>query len=634
MKPSLTRYTGPLLQICCKPASLGLLLLVCLLFISAGFLHGQNPATPPNTTPDQTAFKLYQQRAFLQALPLFEELYESARGSSFYPFYLQCLLETKDFKRAEKTVQQEIKKTPNQLRLQVDLGYVYLVSGKAAKAEKTFTDAIDELTKRQQETSPLAMAFRSRSLNAYAIRTYEKGRQVMKDPKAFSLEIAGIYEATGEFRKMADAFLDILAETPGQMSNIQSRLQFYLNQVPEPEHHAYLYKALLERVQKNPGNTEFSELYYWYCTGQGMYAEALQTALSLVKRRNEDGGRLLILARNCIQNNDFETAAKALSPIYMQGRSHPLYFQAAEELLKTRYMKIKNGSKAPQGEPQALQADIERLISEEGENMRTFELMRTLAQLLAYETGETEKGQAILQKTIQMRGMPPLNVAQGKMDLARMMVYTGNVWEAALLFGQIDNDLPSEAIGHEAKLEYARLMYQLGEYRWAKLHLEILRGAVNKLIANDAQELYLFIEDGLETDSTGSILALFGNADLYVIRKQYREALQTLDSAGMLFGMQWGQDHALLRKARIKQEASAFDQADTLFASVVRFYPESLVADDALYELGLLRIKVGNKPAEAAEAFEQLIIRYPDSYYALPARQHYQKIRNAIQRQP
>lgn len=630
MNPPLTRHTNILRPGCVEAASRVLLLLGSLLLWFAVDLHAQNPAT----TTDQTAFKLYQQRAYVQALPLFEELYESARGSSFYPFYLQCLLETKDFKKAEKTVQNEIKKTPNQLRLQVDLGYVYLVSGRAAKAEKTFNDAIDELSKRQQETSPLAMAFRSRSLNAYALKAYEKGRQVMKDPKAFGLEIAGIYEATGEFRKMTDAFLDILAETPGQLSNIQSRLQFYLNQVPEPEHHEFLYNTLLQRVQKNPDNTEFLELYYWYCTGQGMYAEALQTALSLVKRKNEDGGRLLILARNCIQNNDFETATRALNPIYSQGRTHPLYFQAAEELLKTRYLKIKNGTNADRNEPRALQADLEQIIREEGENMRTFELMRTLAQLLTYETGDAEKGQAILRKTISMRGMPPMNVAQGKMDLAHMMVYTGNVWEAALLFGQVDNDLPNEAIGHEAKLEYARLMYQLREYRWARLHLEILRGAVNKLIANDAQELYLFIQDGLETDTTGSILDLFGNADLYVIRKQYGEALQTLDSAGMLFGAQWGQDHALLRKARIKVKKAEYEQADTLFARVSRFYPESLVADDALYELGLLRLNITANPAAAAEALEQLIIRYPDSYYALPARQQYQKIRHAIQRKP
>ena len=113
----LTRHTIILWPSCGKTASRFLLLFGSLLFWFAVDLYAQNPAT----TTDQTAFKLYQQRAYVQALPLFEELYESARGSSFYPFYLQCLLETKDFKKAEKTVQNEIKKTPNQLRLQVDL---------------------------------------------------------------------------------------------------------------------------------------------------------------------------------------------------------------------------------------------------------------------------------------------------------------------------------------------------------------------------------------------------------------------------------------------------------------------------------------------------------------------------------
>ncbi|MGC8866129.1 MAG: tetratricopeptide repeat protein [Bacteroidales bacterium] len=579
---------------------------------------------PPSK--QQTAFQFYQQRDFKSALPLFQELYESAQGSSMYPYYLQCLIETKNFNQAEEVVKKELKKTPSQQRLEVDLGYVYLMSGKNEKAQRTFENAIRSVDKNPQAASPLGMAFRAYSLNEYALRVYMKAREVMKDPNAFALEIAGIYEATGDFRKMTDAFMDILTTTPGQMANLQARLQFYLSQLPEPENQEYLWNTLRDRAKKNPSAIVFQEMLYWYATQQRKYDEAIEVALKLIKQNNEDGSRLLSLARNCIIDGLYDLALKALTPLYAQGRNHPFWTEIAKSYFTARYEQITHTNPTPQKEIKELAEELDRFLTREGNNTRTVEIVRLKALIEGRLKQQPLEAIEILKNCLNLSGLTPQGIYQLKNDLAEMYVLAHEPWEAALIYAQLERDLSNSPEGDAAKLAYARLMYELGEYRWALMHLNLLRGATDKLTANDAQELWFFINTGLDYDSSGLLLDYFGSAALLKKQRNYQAALQTLDSVIMASPLGWGADYALLEKARIYKELKQTKEADSLYSRVARVYPSGLAADDALIELGEMRESENNQSG-ALEAYEKLVIEQPGSFWVEKARQRISTLR-------
>lgn len=589
-------------------------------------VKGQDIGRPPSK--EQMAFDYYQQRNFSKALPIFEELYHTRAGGNYYVYYLQCLIETKDYEKAKKLVEGEIKKTPNQSRLQVDLGYVYMVSGNTEKAYKIFETSIENLEKNSQEAASLGMAFRTKNLNEFALKAYQKGREVLKDKDAFQMEIASTYEASGDFPKMTEAFLDVLSSKPEQLNLIQSRLQFYLMQVPEKDNIDYLYKAILDRTQRNPSNLVYAEMLYWFTMMQGDYPEALRVALSLVKRNNEDGGRLMVVARNSLEANDEKTAEEALSYIFEQGPLHPLFLTASVELYQLKYQKLIRGRNNKDELPEVLVEQIEQILAQQGENIRTVELMRILARIYAYMMDHPADALQILERAAALRGLPPETMARINMDMAKIKVYAGQIWDAALIYGRLERDFPNHPIGEEAKLEYARLMYQAGEYNWALLHLEVLRGSVYKPVANDAQELYLFIREGLSADSTGQVLHYFGSSELLNLQKQYDLALLTLDSISMFLGHSWGQDYALLRKARIYKEMNDYTLADSLYSKLVRIFPQSLVADDALAELASMQESL-HHPELAYRAYEDLILNYPNSYLVETARKKLQILKNA-----
>lgn len=599
------------------------LLLVVLSF--PAFLQAQvRQGNPPSK--QQTAFQFYQQRDFKSALPLFQELYEGPQGSSMYPYYLQCLIETKNFDQAEDVVKKELKKTPNQQRLEVDLGYVYLMAGKNEKAQRTFENAIRSVEKNPQSAAPLGMAFRAYSLNDQALRVYLKAREIMKDPNAFALEIAGIYEATGDFRKMTDAFLDILVTTPGQMANLQARLQFYLSQLPEPENQEYLMNALRERVNKNPSAGVFQEMLYWYATQQRQYDEAIEVALRLVRQNNEDGSRLLSLARNCIKDGSYDLALRALTPLYAQGRNHPLWMEIAKNFFTARYEQIAHTYPAPQKEIRELSEELGRFLAREGNNTRTVEILRVKALTEGHLQQQPLKAIETLKTCLTISGLTPQGINQLKNDLAEMYVMANDPWEAAVIYAQLERELSNSPEGDEAKLKYARLMYELGEYRWALMHLNLLRGATDKLMANDAQELWFFITTGLDYDSSGLLLDYFGSAALLKKQRKYQEALQTLDSVLMDSPLGWGADYALLEKARIYRDLKQSAEADSLYSRVARVYPSGLAADDALIELGELR-ESENNPMSALAAYEKLVVEQPGSFWVEKARQRISALR-------
>lgn len=603
------------------------------LWLLLAFVMGSLPAraqvkqtNPPSK--QQTAFRFYQQRDFKSALPLFQELYDGTQGSSIYPYYLQCLIETKDFEKAELTVKNEIKKTPNQPRLEVDLGYVYLMAGKNEKARRIFENALKSVDKNPQSASPLGMAFRAYNLNEYALQVYQRARDKMNDPNAFALEIAAIYEATGDFRKMTDAFMDILSHTPGQLSNIQARLQFYLSQLPEPENEEYLRNALRERIRKNPSAAIYQEMLYWYASSQRQYAEAIEVALSLIKRNNEDGSRLLGLARNCISDGQYDLALQALVPLYNQRRNHPFWIEIAQNYFRARYEKLKLSppGQSKEKEIEGLLQEMDQFLAQEGQNARTVDIIRLKALSEGYFNANPGRAITLLKTCLNIPGLTPQGINILKNDLAEMYITAGDPWEAAVIYAQLERELKNNPEGDEAKLAYARLMYELGEYGWALMHLDILRGAADKVTANDAQELWFFITTGLDYDSSGLLLDYFGTASLLRKQHKYPEALKTLDSVVMASPFGWGADYALLEKARIYKELRQFDEADTLYARTARLYPTGLAADDALIELGELRESQNNIPA-ALEAYEKLVLEQPRSFWVEKARQRISVLR-------
>ena len=104
------------------------------------------------------------------------------------------------------------------------------------------------------------------------------------------------------------------------------------------------------------------------------------------------------------------------------------------------------------------------------------------------------------------------------LELGDIYTLSGEVWEAALIYGQVEKSFPNEVYGQEARFKNARLAYYQGDFLWAKAQLDVLKSSTSQLIANDALNLSLLISDNLQNENDTLALKRYSEAELYIFK--------------------------------------------------------------------------------------------------------------------
>lgn len=612
--------------------------LIVLLFIvacSLGTYPQDVPAFPRAETAaskkqDQDIEKLaaeyFRNRDFEKAAAIYEKLFEEKGTYFYYNYYLLCLLELQDYKKALKAVSRQQKNDPNRYRYEVDEGYIYFLSGDFQRANKIFDKVLENVPPVATQIRDLANAFSYRGQNEYAIKTYLKGRALLPDQQ-FNLDLALVYQRLQRYDEMTAEYLDLLDVDPSKMEIVRNRLQSVLEQDKDGEKSEILRKELLRRIQRSPDKTHYSELLIWHSIQQKDFALALTQARSLDRRLQEQGHRIYELAQLCMANEAFDVAIDAFSYLIEKGRNSPFYLDARIGLLEARYYKITSRFDFTRQDILMLVEDYQKALEEFGQNSSTVPIMRNLAHIQAFYLDNTSRAVDLLNKAIEMPAINARLRAECKIELADILLFSGNIWDATLLYSQVEYDFKHDPIGHQAKFKNAKLYYYIGEFGWAKAQLDVLKAATSKLIANDAMELSLIISDNMDLDSTYTALGIFARAELLAYRNQYDKALKTLDSIQMLSLWHSLNDDVLYKKARIYLQKGEYSQADTLLGSLLAMYPYDLLADDALWLRANLQEHYFKNISRAKEFYEKILIDYPGSLYATEARKRFRELR-------
>jgi tetratricopeptide (TPR) repeat protein len=204
------------------------------------------------------------------------------------------------------------------------------------------------------------------------------------------------------------------------------------------------------------------------------------------------------------------------------------------------------------------------------------------------------------------------------------MLFSGNKWEASLLYKQVEKANKYDAIGFEARLKAAKFFYYVGEMDYARVQLDVLKGATSKLIANDALELYLLISENMSADSSYAALNFYARADLLAYQHRYAEAVQTLDS--ILTAFPPGEpirDEVWYKKAEIAMAQKDYAKADSLFQKCLDEAPHGTLADNALIQRARLNDTVLKRPGIAKELYKKILLDYPGSLFTVEARKRY-----------
>lgn len=611
-------------------------LILILLTFSAFQTRAQDvPAFPKAETaksklekPDneKLALEYYRNKEYEKAVVLYEQLFEEKQTRFFYTYYFACLIELDDYKEAYKLVRKEQRRSPDVLRYMVDEGFLFSMEGKQQKAQKLFDEALEKLTGNRSQVSDLANAYNYRGQTDYAIKAYLKGRSLIDDYD-FNLELARVYDRLENYEGMVNEYLDLIENDLSRTNYVRGRLQSALEDDEEGLVGDAIRTELLRRVQKSPDKIYFSEMLIWYSIQQQDFNMALMQSKSLDRRFNEGGQRLLEIAEICISNQAYDEAVDAFEYIIGKGETGPYYLDARIGLLNARYLKVTNSYDYTEEDLTALEDEYHKALDEFGENSSTVLIMKYLAHLQAFYLDKIDDAIVTLNKAVEMPNVSSQLKAECKIELADILLFSGEQWDATLLYSQVDLDFKNDPIGHAAKYKNARLSYYIGEFGWAKAQLDVLKAATSKLIANDAMDLSLLISDNIDMDSSYTALRYFSKADLLIYRNKYDDALVTLDSIQTVALWHPLHDEVLYRKGEIMVDKGNFEQADSLFIKVVDMFPDDILADNALMQRAELYDFVFEDQSKAMTLYQQLMLDYPGSLFVVEARKRFRELR-------
>jgi len=580
-----------------------------------------------STTDEKLAFQYLQNKEYDKAIVYYEKFFNKKDGILYYDPYLLCLTKLGQIDKAEKMIKRVIKQNPASLNYTVDLGTLYIENGNKSKGHAQYETAIKQLLPDQKQILILANSFIQLKEWDYAIAVYERGRKLLKGFYPFYIEIAEVCSKKGDVAGMVSQYLSLLDEYNDQLQTVQNGLQPSFGEYKDDSKNEIIKNELLKKIQSRPDKVIFSELLIWFFIQEKNFNGAFIQSKALDKRLHEEGERMMNLGQLCVTNEDYENAAKCFQYVIDKGKENYYYVNARMELLKSLYKKVTDKFNYTPQELQELEQNFIATLSELGKHAGTAPLIKNLAHLDAFYLHKTKEANDLLNEAIKLTGLNEQIKAECKLELGDILLMTGEIWDASLLYSQVEFDFKHEPIGQEAKLKNARLSFYSGEFKWAQAQLDILKAATERLIANDAMELSLTISDNLKDDSDSIALSMFSRADLYCFRNQYGQSLSTLDSILQKFPVTSLADDILLKKYQIRMKEGKFIEASEQLQKLIDNYSYDILGDDATFRLAELNEFYLHNTEKAKELYEQLLTKYPGSLYTVEARKRFRILR-------
>lgn len=597
---------------------------IVILFLVSFFVPGLS-AQPTND--EMLAAQYYQAREFDKALIYYEKLYQKKETAAFYKYYLDCLLETKGYKEAEKVVRKRLRAEPGALQYYVDLGWVYLKSGEESKGKEQFEKGISLITEENNQVFVVAKAFIVVGQFEYAIKTYEKGRKIMKGSYPFNFEIAQVYAQKGDYPMMIGEILDVLLVNESYQQSVQDALSPFLEEGMGNKKTELIRTELLRRNQKYPDKTIFSEMLIWLFVQQREWEAAFVQVRALDKRLKEDGQRVMELGNICAANEEYETAVKCYQYVLDKGNSGNHYISSRMELLNVMYKKVVSKNDFTEAELIQLEKNYLTALDELGRSSATVIMIRNLAHIQAFYLQKLPEPITMLTAALEMGGLTPTASAECKLELADILLLKGEVWDASLMYSQVEKAFKHDPLGHEAKYRNARLSYFIGDFKWAQAQLDALKGATSKLISNDAMDLSLLISDNSTIDTNLVPLTIFARADLLFFQNKFDAAVLTLDSIQKEFPSHMLADEILFKKFQIAHRRGNWESASSFLKLILKDHSFDIYADDACFRLGDLYEYKFNDPEKAKEYYEMVLLKFSNSLFAVEARKRFRRLR-------
>ena len=566
---------------------------------------------------EQLAQNYFDKGDFEKAKISYEELFKTQPYSGLYfQRIIECEQQLQHFDIAEKKIQERMK-VMQQTNLLVELGYNYQLKKDDANAKKYYEESLNVIRKNPNEVYNIANAFERKSLIDYALKAYELA--ITLEPKfSFNYQMGLLYGQMGNTDMMIEKFLTEAYTNPQNNVMIQNQLTRFMTEDADVTFNESLRKALILRTQKSQ-DVYWNDYLSWFYVQQKEYGKAFIQQKAIYKRNPETFFNIVNLAQLAIEEGDKDTAKEIFLFVLDNTKDLDLLIQSHTYLMQMRI------DTATEKEYAAVDAEMDLLLKEFGISPYSLSLQIQQAHFKTFFLKNSEAGKALLKAALTL----PLNEYQKadvKMELADILLFEEKFNQALIYYSQIESDLKNAVTGHEASLKAAKTSYFKTDFQWAQKQFKELKSASTQLIANDALEYFLLINDNTVADSTQTALKQFAHADYLLYQNKNQEALTQFQAILKSFKGQEIEAVTLYRLGKIYEKRNDYPAALSQYQAIIDQYKDGIYIDEAYYFAAEIYSKT-NDIEKAKAYYEQIIFHHEDSIYFTDARKKFRQLR-------
>jgi len=568
---------------------------------------------------EQLAQYYYDKGDFEKAKVSYEQLLNaSPSNTQYFLRTVDCYQQLQQYDIAQKAIQERYNRYKQGVFL-VELGYNFQLQKNDSKAKNYYDQALEKIKTNPNDVYGIASSFEKKVLLEYALKAYETAMEIQPNYN-FNFQIGMLYGQIGKTDQMIDLLLTESYKNPQNSNLIQTQLARFMN--GETDNTAFkdaMRKALILRTQKDQ-DVFWNHYLSWFYVQQKEFGKAFIQEKAIYKREPESLISIVNLSQFALNEDDTETAEEILNFILANTKDIDLLIQT-----NARLMEIKIAKSQEKDYP-ALNAELQQLLTTYEITPFSLSLQIIQAHFLAFNLKKPEEGKAVIKKALDLN-LNEYQRADAKMELGDILLLEEKFNQALIYYSQIQLDLKNDIMSHEASLKAAKTSYYKTDFEWALKQFKELKSANTQLIANDALEYFLLINDNTVADSTQTALKQFAKGDFLIFQNKKPEAIAQFQNVLKNFKGQEIEAVTMLRLGKIYESLKDYSSALSQYQQIIDNHSDGIYVDEALFFSAEIYNDELKDTEKAKPLYEKVIFNHQDSIYFVDARKKYRELR-------
>lgn len=503
------------------------------IFISALILCSQAVYAQQNESYFK-ADQLLSEQKFKEAAKQFEQLYNKEPNRYLYFSKLtESLINLKEYEKAIAITEEAVQDGRHRPQAKIRLGELYHISGNTDRAIAIWDNILQEYPDNQQVYLNVARTASDRKEYDKAIDIYKELQSLSGRSNLISSELGETYMQAGNYELAMSEFLGLVKQNPDRLTYVQHRLMRFRDE--------YIYDVAILEISdfldqlspSHPSYKNLQQLEIWLLMERKLFDRAVATATNMEQESSTLTYSLYNIGSKLLAEQKFRLAEEAYS-YYIDNNIVSLANRSREELANVyiqwaKYLEDNNLDLTDK--PSLLYQKAFTTLNTLRENNinyhRMDQVLITLSELSLDVLHNSDKAEQYLSELERLSAGESQKAQQAYLK-GRLHLYDMEYTRARLSFSKSNKQERIGDLAEKNRYYLALTDFFAGDYEFAKIQLNALERQNTSFYANDAVQLRLWIQKGLQADSTGSKIEPFAKLIEHLTRGEQKRSIAIL----------------------------------------------------------------------------------------------------------